>query len=368
MIDFDRLFCQECGRFLACIHTMIILEEFEIHLLGKILEQDGYCFVSMSMPEGLPDAFQAGSSFFHQSIEFKLKSLSIDRARRGYSPLYTDNFASLTGHQKPNDSVEKFRVGPLMEGISPEELANEYNTCKEGKIHFFPNIWPVLPGFQQAVTNYYRYMEELAVRMLRLLEVVLNLPSTSLTGSMVRHTSIMGLNAYLPLPSSTSYQPERVAEHTDVSLFTIVHDFCESANGPNLQMYSYQQQAWIDIILSANTFLVNIGMHRSSTFLYCTTLLTIHFYNFFCLGECLQHWSGNKVTAARHRVLQGEDRNAERLSIAYFCTPAYTTQLLWPGVESDESSSHAVSVSYSIWRKQKIKRTLQCIKQSKGST
>jgi len=36
-----------------------------------------------------------------------------DRARRGYSPQNSENFASLIGEKRPNDLVRKYRVGPI---------------------------------------------------------------------------------------------------------------------------------------------------------------------------------------------------------------------------------------------------------------
>ena len=58
---------------------------------------------------------QVAYEFFNQSIEYKLSKCSKDKARRGYSSLYSENFSSLIGkYNRPNDSVEKYRIGPLI--------------------------------------------------------------------------------------------------------------------------------------------------------------------------------------------------------------------------------------------------------------
>lgn len=349
-IDLDGLYCEPCGLFLDCEHAA--LDAAAMAALRASLCADGYCIVrSSSCDDSFHRACLAMQSFFRLPAEEKERAVSLDKARRGYSPLGSENFASLTGHKKENDTVEKFRIGPLLDGSPEQEAAGEYYTCKEGRVHFFPNVWPAVDGFREAVSAYYRRMEFLAHRILRLLEVLFQLPRSSLCETLRRHTSILGANAYLPLPTrhAPSQLVERVAEHVDVSLFTIVAeqnfairgDPVERGNGLELQMFSHQAASWRSIHLARNEFLVNIG-------------------------ECLQYWSGHRLTPARHRVVEfSESQPCERYSLAFFCSPAYSTLLRWPrtAAEAPTDAVHAQPEDdYSTWRKKKIKKTLQCIK------
>lgn len=349
-IDLDAYYCHTCGVYLNCCHlNASTLEQTQKKtMLSDALALDGYFIVysQLGTVEDVNALFTSARSFFRQPIESKMACISLDKARRGYSPLNTDNFASLTGHKKANDTVEKFRMGP------PSSADDEYYQNKEGRVHFFPNTWPDRSNDLQAtMTQYYHSMEEISRRILRVLEATYELPVDALASSMERHTSIMGLNAYLPLPQDALPSPimqdgavsiiERVAEHTDVSLFTIVSDktFPDddtlSASPVRLQMYCASSSTWNDIVLPPNYYLVNIG-------------------------ECLQRWSNGRMTPARHRVIQIADSKSpgsalERYSAAFFCSPNYTTRLQWPGDDEHRED-------YSTWRKSKIKKTLQCIK------
>ncbi|KAG7354171.1 2OG-Fe(II) oxygenase superfamily protein [Nitzschia inconspicua] len=75
------------------------------------------------------DALRMTHLFLQEADESVRRScMSIrDRARRGYSPINTENFASLIGEQGPNDLVRKFRIG--------SESSTESSLLQ-------PNIWP----------------------------------------------------------------------------------------------------------------------------------------------------------------------------------------------------------------------------------
>ena len=78
--------------------------------------------------------------------------LAVDRARRGYSPMNGENFASLLGEKGPNDLVRKFRIGP-------PNLLNEIDAYDDGSL-FQPNVWPseswdLAAAFQSALEEYY---------------------------------------------------------------------------------------------------------------------------------------------------------------------------------------------------------------------
>ena len=70
--------------------------------------------VGHNIPDSvLESAFANSREFFLMDTEMKYAAISKDRARRGYSPCGSENFSSLIGRHQVNDTVEKFRVGPL---------------------------------------------------------------------------------------------------------------------------------------------------------------------------------------------------------------------------------------------------------------
>jgi isopenicillin N synthase-like dioxygenase len=86
------------------------------------LKSDGFALVKGT---GIPrevcqNALRVTNSFLQEADEsVRTSCLSVtDRARRGYSPINSENFASLLGEDGPNDLVRKFRMGPPTIGDS----------------------------------------------------------------------------------------------------------------------------------------------------------------------------------------------------------------------------------------------------------
>ncbi|CAE7563741.1 DIN11 [Symbiodinium microadriaticum] len=95
--------------------------------------------------------------FFRRPIEEKMKVLSRDRAKRGYAPFETENFASLIGEKKPNDICEKIRFGPSLPANSDED---PYYSSKLARSHFTCNEWgDQAAPFKCTVLEYYAAME-----------------------------------------------------------------------------------------------------------------------------------------------------------------------------------------------------------------
>ena len=96
--------------------------------LVETLEENGFLYITghLICPFLLHQANRYGKGFFRNSdLEEKQKAYSKDRARRGYSDLNSENFASLLGMKGPNDYVEKFRFGPTLNSSSSHTLAGK---------------------------------------------------------------------------------------------------------------------------------------------------------------------------------------------------------------------------------------------------
>eukprot|EP00559_Dactyliosolen_fragilissimus_P008677 CAMPEP_0184872340 /NCGR_PEP_ID=MMETSP0580-20130426/41234_1 /TAXON_ID=1118495 /ORGANISM="Dactyliosolen fragilissimus" /LENGTH=500 /DNA_ID=CAMNT_0027375127 /DNA_START=474 /DNA_END=1976 /DNA_ORIENTATION=- len=97
------------------------------------LQQDGFALVKGTniSPTLCQSALQITKSFLHHAPESTRRScLTRDRAKRGYSPSNTENFATLLGHKGvPNDLVRKFRIGPSTTIIPNPKQSNSPNDC-----------------------------------------------------------------------------------------------------------------------------------------------------------------------------------------------------------------------------------------------
>eukprot|EP00536_Pseudo-nitzschia_multiseries_P000554 jgi/Psemu1/249675/estExt_Genewise1Plus.C_70045 len=132
------------------------------HSLVERLKSDGFALVQGT---GIPgrlcrETLRVTHSFLQDADESVRRSClsKRDRARRGYSPINTENFACLIGAEGPNDLVRKFRMGPPS---SPSSLYHQ-----QGSSLLQENIWPVSYAstewdetnsrdFQATLENYY---------------------------------------------------------------------------------------------------------------------------------------------------------------------------------------------------------------------
>lgn len=336
--------------------------------------------------ELLQKVSQQSYLFYSQTNEQKKLFYSKDKARRGYSPIDSENFVSLAGERKPNDLVEKIRFGPelIIDNNDPYYHSNE---CK---IHFMPNEWGELPEtFRSTILEYNNAIQNLAIIILEILACGLNLPNDYFTTSMNHHTSILTLNHFPSLSSIPTIQPQqlRVAEHTDVSLITIVNQTQPFIDGNNCHSQGLEictpNGDWISIPNIPDSLIINIG-------------------------DCLQYWLSNILKSTRHRVSfplkyktsslsrdssemnskseAGNDNEVdydyelERYSIAYFVSPNYDTilrqahhyqnnqyQELKEGGESktNRNQENVKDLTYSEWRKERIKQAMKSLKKQK---
>ena len=244
----------------------------------------------------------------------------------------------------PNDAVEKFRIGPL---ISEEEKENkDYFQTKEGRVHFFKNTWPEnCSEFQDKLSSYYHEMETLSKKLLQLIEFTFKLPPGRLTSCVNYHTSILSANFYAVLESAVEEQFIRIAEHTDVSLFTIVAE-SSFTSSLALEFWNEDQRKWEKINFPPQSFVVNIG-------------------------DCFQYWSDGLLNSAKHRVAQYPrprddkecaifDDDNHRISLAFFFSPNYDTTLLWHDAEN--AIQKITPKSYSSWRRDKIRSAIRAVK------
>jgi isopenicillin N synthase-like dioxygenase len=303
---------------------------------------------------------QQNQLFFSLSDSNKQQFLSKDKARRGYSSVASENFGSLAGEKKPNDLVEKLRFGPHI----PDLESDPYYFSNECKVHFAPNEWGDLPpSFRDTILEYTETIQQLAIKILEILAIGLSESSDYFTSSMDRHTSILTLNHFPPLSSLISPVQDsqlRVAEHTDVSLITIINQtqpFCSgdayggesSCNSDGLEICTPDGQ-WIPIPNIPGALVINIG-------------------------DCLQFWSNNKLRSTKHRVsLPSGDPSAlcgsqfdrfslERYSVAYFVSPNYDTMLhQLKSEEVGQEDKIPLSLTYAAWRKGRIKEAMKALK------
>lgn len=352
--------------------------------LNRTLRTDGFALVRGSgiSTSLCNDALRAARSFLHEADESVRRScLTKDRARRGYSPLCTENFASLIGEQGPNDLVKKFRMGP------ESNITNDGHHLRSFSSLHQPNEWPTAACwdqdkalfFKSTVEEYFRTICKVADCTLRaicdgiiaenentdIVESVRILFESSNTdmydarqgkGSM-NHTSILTLLGYQPgsrhKKGHRAYMRPLVSAHTDVGVITVLYfdgGKCAGLERAANNATTYEKYAtssenveWIDVNLPIldddddddPIFVVNVG-------------------------DCLAELSGGTLRSTLHRVMPRpypEPLEHVKDDEAAAVVPR-TCLALFVGLEPSASlrlpHSGGKVLSYEEWRKQRI--------------
>jgi isopenicillin N synthase-like dioxygenase len=309
-------------------------------LLLRQLREDGFCLVRgiQTSREICEQALHATFNFLQQADEMVRRTcLAKDRARRGYSPINVENFASLIGEQGPNDLVRKFRVGPL-------QVSNPNGALLQ------PNVWPSADSwdeshamsFRSAVEQFYESVCRAGQPLIGaicegLLEEFPELKRSlsSLTTVNVSHSSILTLLSYrVGSRHKGKNKSPLVAAHTDVGVITIL--LCDGGNCATLQR-SDRKGGWVNVCLPESLpddpiFIVNIA-------------------------DCFSDLSGGRLPSTLHRVVAlpgSTSRNCCALFVG-----------LDPRAELEVGG---LTMTYEEWRKQRIARAQNVMKGSVAST
>jgi isopenicillin N synthase-like dioxygenase len=229
------------------------------------------------------DARAVARAFFAQPDAVKQR-YSVAVGGRGWLPPGAEAAAYAEGTQTPPDLKETFRIGSDTTTGDPHV----------DQVWFAPNVWPAEePRLQPVLTKYCAAMRVLADELLALFAEALGLPNNPFADIANKPTWALNVNHYPPVsligrPQSGQY---RSGPHTDFGTVTIL-DREPGAGG--LQVYS-NAHGWCDAPYDPDALTVNIG-------------------------DLLEHWSGRRWPAGRHRVLppQPHAPDEDLVSLIYF--------------------------------------------------
>jgi isopenicillin N synthase-like dioxygenase len=314
--------------------------------LMKQLQETGFCLVQgTGLSKSIcQDALDATQSFLQDADEAVRRScLASDRARRGYSPKNTENFASLIGDHAPNDLVRKFRVGS-----TSEASGTTFHALLQ------PNIWPSASHweqaafFQESVEAYFKAICTASKGMLHAICDSLLQARPELGNSIAPLASNVNVNneteGIVPEMSSmltllgyqigTRHKGKNkgplVAAHTDVGIITILlfdgKDTCAT-----LQR-SDGHGGWMNVELPHQLphnpiFVINIA-------------------------DCLSELSQGRVPSTVHRVVANRSGSAPRNCCALFVG-------LDPNAKIQAGSN---VLTYAEWRRLRIEKATSILK------
>ena len=234
---------------------------------------------------------QASRDFFALPLAEKRK---VDRPRddavRGYSAVGEEGLSYSLEEVAPGDLKESFSIGPS--GVPDDD----YHRGPAAGAHFEPNLWPQLPGFQAAYTEYFEAMSDLSRSLMCMFATGLGLPETFFDDKIDKHISMFRVLSYPaqnepPLPGQM-----RAGAHSDYGSLTIV-----LPDGPGLQVFNKAGQ-WVDVPQVPESLVVNIA-------------------------DLMMQWTNDEWVSTLHRVVNppfdDSQRNVRRQSLVFFHQPNY---------------------------------------------
>ena len=244
----------------------------------------------------IDDAFSVSMEFFERPIEEKIRVKPPDAAvPRGYQAFASRNLGKTYGLETPPDLREQFFLGPL----TPEP--EHFSRLPQARIFYAENIWPERPaGFRQVFKDYYRAMEDLAARLMRVFAVALDLPEGYFDDKIDHHFNTCPTNHY-PVVDDPEPGQLRAGEHTDFGSLTILA-FNDAPGGLQVRM---PDDTWFDVRTQPGGLVVNIG-------------------------DMMARWTNDRWKSTVHRVVnppQGGSAVGPRQSIGYFLHPNFDARV-----------------------------------------
>ena len=242
------------------------------------------------------DAFAVSMEFFERPMEERTRAKPSDPAvPRGYQAFASRNLARTHGLETPPDLREQFFVGPLAPDM------DRFSQLPQARIFYAENIWPERPAeFRPVFEDYYRAMEVLAARLMRIFAVALDLPERYFDDKIDHHFNTCPTNHY-PVVDDPEPGQLRAGEHTDFGSLTILA-FNDAPGGLQVRM---PDDSWIDVSARPGELVVNIG-------------------------DMMARWTNDRWKSTVHRVVNPPRAGpalARRQSIGYFLHPNFDARV-----------------------------------------
>jgi isopenicillin N synthase-like dioxygenase len=268
------------------------------------LEVDAICrttgFLAIAdhgVPQAVIDAaWNAAKSFFDQPVEVKQAAKApYPGYPYGYLGPNSEALAASRGVATPPDLKESFNGGPLEvpPGMTDKEALS---FC------YAATIWPSAPeGFKDAWQAYYRAMEDLAARIMKLFAAALKLEDDFFDGLIDHPVSALRALNYPEQTGAPKPDQLRAGAHSDYGSLTIL---LPQAGSKGLQIEK-PDGSWIDVPPVPGAFIIN-------------------------LGDLMQRWTNDRWVSTVHRVANPanpEEARQRRQSFAFFHQPNWFAEI-----------------------------------------
>ncbi len=268
------------------------------------LEVDAICrttgFLAIAehgVPQAVIDAaWDKAKEFFDQPVEVKQAAKApYPGYPYGYLGPNSEALAASRGVATPPDLKESFNGGPL--SVPPGMTdAEALGFC------YAETIWPAAPaGFKDAWQAYYRALEDLAARIMKLFAAALTLPEDYFAPMIDYPVSALRALNYPEQRVAPQEGQLRAGAHSDYGSLTIL---LPQAGSKGLQI-ERPDGSWLDVPPIPGAFIINIG-------------------------DLMQRWTNDRWVSTVHRVANPanpEEARARRQSFAFFHQPNWFAEI-----------------------------------------
>ncbi|WP_059019023.1 2-oxoglutarate and iron-dependent oxygenase domain-containing protein [Mycobacterium sp. M26] len=247
--------------------------------LGAAARDVGFFYISgTGIGEDLFERMLAATKeFFALPMAEKMKSyIGLSTCHRGYVPVGEEGL-----YGDKTDLKEAFDTALDLPADDPDHLA--------GNPMLGPNVWPDLPDFAQAVTDYYQAVLGVGRELLGAFAIALGENPDTFTRFATKTPSQLRLIYYPHNPEAQDVQG--IGAHTDYECFTLL-----KPTAPGLEVLNGDGE-WIDAPPIPGTYVVNVG-------------------------DLLELWTNGAFVATSHRVRKVKE---ERYSFPLFFNVDYHT-------------------------------------------
>ena len=233
------------------------------------------------------------AAFFDLPVETKVGFTNAARnINRGYVPFGDEFVAASHNAETPPDYREALAFGRFDLPDDP------YYSHPEAGYAYEPNVLPdVMPDLVETAKAYYRALEDLNRRLLRIFAVALGLEEDHFLDKFDRHASVLRAINYPDQDPPPAPGQLRCGAHSDFGTHTLL--LIDDAPG-GLQVRN-RAGTWVDVDPPAGSFVVNIG-------------------------DLMMVWTNDRWLSNLHRVVNPPPdlrTGTRRQSIAFFVQPNY---------------------------------------------
>jgi isopenicillin N synthase-like dioxygenase len=249
-------------------------------VMRQACESTGFFYVrGHGVPQTTIDnTLDAMRRFFALPLEQRMRA-KLDRYRRGYMPLKTDQFS---GYEP--DLKESYTLGLDLPLSDPDVVA--------GKPLAGPNLWlPEHDWFRAAAEAYFVENLSLGYRLLALFARSLGLPDAYFSTLCKKPIARTRMLHYPEQAIAKTDKQVGAGPHTDFAMFTILHQ--DPVGGLEIRK---RDGEWISAPNVDGAFVINVG-------------------------DLMMRWTNDLYTSTWHRVIARTGK--ERYSIATFFSPDF---------------------------------------------